>query len=85
MTCRKGWRAILPQGITLGNQEKAVLSQFDKKARNKGITLGIPEKTASIQVEKKVTEKVKKRPGPVKIVEQASLQDRIKLRKACWK
>lgn len=60
-------------------------SKIIRKARNIGITLGVPEKSTSTQVRKKNTERTKTDTTTVKITEQASLRDRIKQRKACWK
>ena len=55
------------------------------KAKNIGITLGPPEKSISTQVRKKNTGKTKTNTRNFKIIDQASLKDRVKQRKACWK
>ena len=62
-----------------------VPSKIIRKIRNIGITMEDPEKLTSTQVRKKTTRKTKMITRTIKIVEQASLGDRIKKRKACWK
>ena len=57
-------------------EPKPVQSKVTRKARNTGVTLAAPEKS---------TEKTKTSKGTVKIVGPASLKERIKRRKACWK
>ena len=66
-------------------EPKPVQSKVTRKARNTGITLAAPEKSTSTQVKEKSTEKTKTSKGTVKIVGPASLKERIKRRKACWK
>ena len=58
-------------------------SRLIRKLKNLGITPGGSEKSTATQIKNNTNEKTKTR--PVKIVERASLRDRVKERKACWK
>ena len=63
----------------------SVQSKVIRKTKNTGITLGALEKSTSSKGTNKTTEKIKTNTRTVKSIEQTSLRDRIKKRKACWK